>query len=998
MKKSLLMFLSITLCISLILSTFTAVGITASANSKLSSNKTEYLYDEDILVTANGSGDQWVGIFKEGEVPGSGVSSYFWYYVDKDGYTSGNTYVIQDTHKNNRGQLSPGRYEIHLFKDSGYTIVETLKITITGNPSVDLNSNSLSINKKEFFVGESILVTATGKDSCAWVGVFRLNDKPSSSSNLGWYYVSDCFGVLKDVLEVTNSLSAGEYKIILFGDDSYEKILLTEYITVVSADLKEFSSLEYKLDDETDGFANGTVTVLSNQNYAPECVLFWGDENGKKLENYTQITRFKVIGATTKITMPTHLVIPPEAKQLLAYASNGIDLSYKAVSCELPQNCQYDLSKQGMLAEFQMVSDTHITTGANSASNKHFKMLLEDVRDNSQESIGVFIGGDVTDSGVKGEFEQVKSIYNSVKQTAKNLPELHLAIGNHDWNSNNPNSQFQAYAKLFNSNLIKQPENVYYDEVVGGYHFVYLGGEKQGSGAFLSKEQLEWFDNVMAKCTNEDPDKPVFVILHQSFYNTVAGSLPGQGWHGVVDEVSLKKVLEKYNQIVLFNGHSHWEFDSQNNMFAGNNELPVAFNTASVSYLWTSYNVAAGQHLNGSQGYYVRVYDDKIVVLGRDFENKKYVASSIYVVEKQKLELEKTEYIIFNDRESQVINTQTQEGAVVKFIPLDESIITVLKDGTIIPKTMGETKVVVLVESSKTKVINKKYVSVKIAHELGHTIVPIGDKPISPTCTQTGLTQGSYCETCKVVLLSQQIIPALGHTEVIDNAVNPTFTQTGLTEGKHCSVCNEILVVQQVIPALGEPGATDTTTNTTEPSTQPTTQPSTQPTTLPTTIKPIIKPTEPNTQPSTQPTTKPTQSITPTKCRHASLDIVGKMKETYFYVGYTGDCVCKNCGVVIEKGEVIAKLTLKAPKFKLTKGKKRFKVKYTKVAGATGFQIRYKIKGKWKTKTFNAKKNATKTIKKLKKGNYQVQIRAMIKSGSKKAYSAWTKSKKVKVK
>ena len=45
------------------------------------------------------------------------------------------------------------------------------------------------------------------------------------------------------------------------------------------------------------------------------------------------------------------------------------------------------------------------------------------------------------------------------------------------------------------------------------------------------------------------------------------------------------------------------------------------------------------------------------------------------------------------------------------------------------------------------------------------------------------------------------------------------------------------------------------------------------------------------------------------------------------------------------------------PKYGLTKNGL---VKYTKVAGATGFQVRYKIKGKWKVKTFKAKKKTKK--------------------------------------
>ncbi len=89
----------------------------------------------------------------------------------------------------------------------------------------------------------------------------------------------------------------------------------------------------------------------------------------------------------------------------------------------------------------------------------------------------------------------------------------------------------------------------------------------------------------------------------------------------------------------------------------------------------------------------------------------------------------------------------------------------------------------------------------------GH--VGLVNKAIAATCTESGLTEGRYCEVCKEVFAKQETIPALGHKEVTDAAVAATCTASGLTEGKHCSVCNAILVKQEITTVLDHTEATD---------------------------------------------------------------------------------------------------------------------------------------------------------------------------------------------
>ena len=69
----------------------------------------------------------------------------------------------------------------------------------------------------------------------------------------------------------------------------------------------------------------------------------------------------------------------------------------------------------------------------------------------------------------------------------------------------------------------------------------------------------------------------------------------------------------------------------------------------------------------------------------------------------------------------------------------------------------------------------------------------------NPTCTE----KGEKKRTCSCGQEEKELIAALGHEEVTDNAVAATCTQKGKTEGKHCSRCNAVIVAQTEIGALG---------------------------------------------------------------------------------------------------------------------------------------------------------------------------------------------------
>ena len=336
---------------------------------------------------------------------------------------------------------------------------------------------------------------------------------------------------------------------------------------------------------------------------------------------------------------------------------------------------------------------------------------------------------------------------------------------------------------------------------------------------------------------------------------------------------------------------------------------------------------------------------------------------------------------------------------------------------------------------------------------LGHK--EIVDNAVEPTCTKSGLTEGSHCAVCKQIIVEQEVITAKGHTAQTINGTPATCTENGLTDGKKCSVCGEILEAQKEIPATGHTvtvankkdatctedgysgdkicsvcynvfetghkidklghdfsgnaeyckhGCGTKNSNYVAP---PTTAPaqSTEPTLTTSAPTMTLAPntaTQPNTSAPT--TVAPAQTepttVAPTTTTHVQTTQATAKPAEKITVKQTTKATTK-------AKEEVNKKQKKAKFKKVTPAKASLTITWAKVKGVKGYEIQLatdkKFKKNLKKVTIKKQKTTKKTVKKLKgKQTYYVRIRTYktkkVNGKSTKVYSSWSKVKTVKTK
>ncbi|EAY25042.1 fibronectin type III domain-containing protein [Microscilla marina] len=192
--------------------------------TSISLDKTKYKLKEPINITfANTPGIEkdWLGIYREGDVPGREELFTYKYF---DGATQGTT-TIDGTEGNegapNQLPIQAGRYFIVMFTDDSYTEVSNrVYFEVSAADPTDPVA-SIRLNKAAYAPDENIVVTyANGLGNAKdWVGIYKKGDTPGTQYATQWKYVSGTDGVLD--FKVSNE---GEYFAAFFENNGYKEI------------------------------------------------------------------------------------------------------------------------------------------------------------------------------------------------------------------------------------------------------------------------------------------------------------------------------------------------------------------------------------------------------------------------------------------------------------------------------------------------------------------------------------------------------------------------------------------------------------------------------------------------------------------------------------------------------------------------------------------------------------------------------------------------------
>lgn len=228
-------------------------------------------------------------------------------------------------------------------------------------------------------------------------------------------------------------------------------------------------------------------------------------------------------------------------------------------------------SLTGDKIRFTVHSDTHVGADQNNNYRDKIPTAFSAIYAMAPDINAHFFVGDSADAGRPDQYDELAQLLN-----ANVRKPVGIVMGNHEyynWGGNKQNAQ-DAFRSFLSSRLsvadsFQTPGGanegqIDADFVVGGYHVLAVSPEPGGYDNSWYGGKRDWILERCAEAATEDPNKPIFLLTHHPFPNTVWHS-GSNSWDGQFDENAnteqsgafYRSLCERYPQIIHFSGHTH---------------------------------------------------------------------------------------------------------------------------------------------------------------------------------------------------------------------------------------------------------------------------------------------------------------------------------------------------------------------------------------------------------------------------------------------------------
>lgn len=284
------------------------------------------------------------------------------------------------------------------------------------------------------------------------------------------------------------------------------------------------------------------------------------------------------------------------------FSWNKIHISFnsenvKTANGEIQNKCE----SSDIDVAFSVLGDVH-------EDIEGLQQAIDDLHEINPKQDLLVLNGDNVGQGLQSQYISMK---NALDKNKDKLPSTIIKnIGNHEFFDYNKETNNANDVREFIDRYLQfsGESKVYHHKWIKNYHFISLGSEDGNTKAlgsvkaYLSPEQLTWFKEKLNE--NYKPGKPIFVFLHQHIDDSI------KGWVGSDQRNTVKEILSKYPEVILFTSHTHLPLEKYNVTI---NQPYTMVQTGAVRYTLLIDNKGNVSRVPYNEGLYIEVRGSLVI-------------------------------------------------------------------------------------------------------------------------------------------------------------------------------------------------------------------------------------------------------------------------------------------------------------------------------------------------------------------------------------------------